>query len=135
MISRIINFLRPSPPPAPQPAAPTRPRPLYIYDEEFEETILRSEKLAVVDFWADWCEPCHAMAATVQFLTEDYQGQIVVAKLDVEENPLTPARYNVMGLPTLIFFHNGEEVDRVVGITDITELSERVEKIRIQNKE
>jgi thioredoxin 1 len=135
MISKLINFLRPSPPPAPRPVAPSRPRPLYITDEEFDEVILGSDKLAIVDFWADWCEPCHVMAAAVQILTEEYDGQIVVAKLDVDVNPTIPARYNVMGLPTLIFFRNGEEVDRVVGIINIAELSERVEKISLNSEE
>ena len=98
--------------------ATAKARPIHVTDADFDERILGSEQLAVVDFWADWCGPCHQMSP-----------RIVVAKLDVDENPITPARYNILGIPTVIFFRNGEAVDRHTGVLTIDGLSERVEKI------
>lgn len=111
-----------------QPAA-VKARPLHVTDADFESVILGSQQLAVVDFWADWCGPCHQMSPHIGFLAEEYAGRVVVAKLDVDENPTTPARYNILGIPTVIFFLNGEAVDRHTGVLTIDGLSERVEKL------
>lgn len=129
MFTKLIQRFRPVQAPLPRPAAPPKPRPIHVNDDDFEKVILGSDKLAVVDFWAEWCEPCHLMAATIQFLAEDYAGQLIVAKLNVEENPVTPARYNLLGIPTLIFFRNGEEVDRHTGIVSIEQLGRQVEEL------
>ena len=109
--------------------ATAKARPIHVTDADFDERILGSEQLAVVDFWADWCGPCHQMSPHIGFLAEEYAGRIVVAKLDVDENPITPARYDILGIPTVIFFRNGEAVDRHTGVLTIDGLSERVEKI------
>ncbi len=132
MLTKLTQLFRPKQAPAAQapsaqPAAAPRPRPIRVDDADFDEIILGSDKLAVVDFWADWCEPCHVMAATVQFLAEDFDERVVVAKLDVEENATIPERYTLLGVPTLIFFRNGAEIDRHTGIISIGQLSERVE--------
>lgn len=113
----------------PTPSAPAKPRPVHVSDEEFDRVILGSDRLAVVDFWADWCGPCHLMAPHMDFLAEDYGERILVAKLDVDENPTTPARYNIMGIPTVIFFQDGQVVDRHTGVLTVDQLSERVEKL------
>ena len=115
-------------------APPTQPRadkarPLHVTDADFDSVIMGSEQLAVVDFWADWCGPCHRMSPHIGFLAEEYAGRVVVAKLDVDENPTIPARYNILGIPTVIFFQNGQVVDRHTGVLTIDGLSERVEKI------
>lgn len=112
----------------PQPRS-VKARPLHVTDDDFDARVLGSEKLAVVDFWADWCGPCHQMSPHIGFLAEEYGERIVVAKLDVDENPTTPARYNILGIPTVIFFQNGEVVDRHTGVLTIDGLSERVDKL------
>ena len=117
----------PTVPPEDRPANPGRPLPIDLTDADFTSVILQSDKLAVVDFWADWCEPCHVMSAWVGFLATEFQGQVLVAALDVDENPDTPNQYNIMGLPTLLFLRNGAEVDRVVGVTNYQELKQKVE--------
>ncbi|MBX3051405.1 MAG: thioredoxin [Caldilineaceae bacterium] len=118
-----------TPRPATSQPAVAKARPVHVTDADFDERILGSEQLAVVDFWADWCGPCHQMSPHIGFLAEEYASRIVVAKLDVDENPTIPARYNILGIPTVIFFRNGEAVDRHTGVLTIDGLSERVEKL------
>lgn len=116
--------------PAPAPAEPTtdnRPAPLEVTDADFTELVLNCNKLTVVDFWADWCQPCEIMSAYINFLAADCAERIVVAALDVDVNPQTSETYGIQGLPTVIFFHNGQEVDRVVGVVGYPELRQRVE--------
>lgn len=122
--------LHTAPPTLPPEARPThsdRPLPVDVTDADFATVVLTSDKLAVIDFWADWCEPCHVMSAWVGLLASEFQGQVLVAALDVDENPATPSQYNVMGLPTLLFLRDGIEVDRVVGVTSYQELKQKVE--------
>jgi thioredoxin 1 len=117
----------PTVPPEDRPVHSDRPLPIDVTDADFTSVVLQSDKLVVVDFWADWCEPCQVMSAWVGFLATEFQGQILVAALDVDENPDTPSQYNIMGLPTLLFLRNGAEVDRVVGVTNYQELKQKVE--------
>ncbi|MEZ4836519.1 MAG: thioredoxin [Caldilineaceae bacterium] len=137
MFNKLLARFRAKPAPLPttesaSSAAP-RPRPLHVTDEDFDSVVLGSDKLTVVDFWAEWCQPCHVMAASIQFLAEDYDGRVLVAKVDVDENPSTAERYNLMGIPTVIIFRNGEEIDRHTGIANIQQLSAWIE--RLMNEE
>ena len=109
-------------------ADPNRPKPIHISDAEFEEVILKSDKLAIVDLWAEWCAPCHMIAPTIEDLAVEYDGKMVVAKLDVDHNPITPGRYGIMGIPTVLFFKNGQEVDRIVGAQGYPAFANKVEK-------
>src|SRR5689334_14157941 len=88
-----------SPPPTlpleDRPASTPRFAPIDVTDASFAELVLQSDKLAVVDFWADWCAPCDVMAAYVGFLAAEYQARILVAALDTEENPATPEQYAI----------------------------------------
>ncbi|NOZ71546.1 MAG: thioredoxin [Chloroflexi bacterium] len=112
----------------PQTDDPNRPKPIHISDAEFEEKILKADKLAIVDLWAEWCGPCHVIAPTIEDLAVEYDGRVVVAKLDVDHNPVTPGRYGIMGIPTVLFFKDGKEVDRVVGAQGYPAFASRIER-------
>ena len=103
--------------------------PLHVNDEDFEEKILKADKPAVVDFWSEYCSPCHVMAYVMEDLAGEFEGRAVVAKLQVDENPDTPGKYNIMGVPTMIFFRDGIEVDRAVGVTTFGNMKERLEAL------
>jgi len=104
-------------------------KPIHVSDGDFQAIILDSDKLAVVDFWADWCGPCHRMAPNIDHLAEDFAGRVVVAKLDVDANRQTASQYKLMGIPTVIFFKNGKEVDRMVGVASLGKLTKKVEAL------
>jgi thioredoxin 1 len=89
---------------------------IEVNDSNFESEVLKSSRPVLVDFWAAWCGPCRAIAPTVEAIAEQYQGKADVAKPNVDENGITPASYGVRGIPTLILFKDGKEVDRAVGV-------------------
>jgi thioredoxin 1 len=89
--------------------------PLHVSDSEFGKTVLESQAPVLVDFWAAWCGPCRMIAPFVEEIANDYAGKAVVAKMDTDANPQTPMKYGIMGIPTLIIFKGGQEVDRIVG--------------------
>lgn len=103
--------------------------PIHVTDGDFAQVILQSDKPAVVDLWADWCGPCHMIAPAVEQLANAYEGRAVIAKLNVDENPNVPGRYGIMGIPTLLYFKNGKEVDRQVGVTNFTSLAAKLERL------
>jgi len=82
----------------------------------FEQEVLQSEIPVMVDFWAPWCVPCRIIAPLVERLAEQYAGRLKVAKLNVDENHELAIRYQVMSIPTLIFFKNGQVIDRIIGV-------------------
>jgi thioredoxin 1 len=89
-------------------------KPVEVTDKTFDETI-RNNQLVVVDCWAPWCGPCQMVAPIIEELAKQYAGKVLFGKLNVDENPLIAMRYGIMGIPTLLFFKNGELVDRIVG--------------------
>ncbi len=103
--------------------------PIHVTDADFEEVILKSDLPAVVDLWADWCGPCHMIAPSVSQLAAAYDGRAIIAKLNVDENPNVPGRYGIMGIPTLLYFKGGKEVDRQVGVTGYASLANKLEKL------
>lgn len=107
---------------------PDRPQPIHVTDADFNEVIMQSDKLALVDLWAEWCGPCHMLAPTIEDLAAAYDGQIIVAKLDVDNNPVTPGGFGIMGIPTVLFIKDGKEVDRIVGIQGYAAFASRIEK-------
>lgn len=84
-------------------------------DDQFETDVLKSDKPVLVDFWAEWCTPCHMIAPFVKQIADEQQNVLRVAKLDIDENPITPGRYGIMSIPTLMLFKNGEAVARITG--------------------
>jgi thioredoxin 1 len=87
-----------------------------ISDATFQEEVESNDGLTIVDFWAEWCGPCRMVAPVVEELANEYGDQgLKVAKLDVDQNPQTSARYGIRSIPTILFFKGGEVVDRVVG--------------------
>lgn len=90
-------------------------KPLVVNDDDFETQVLSADKPVLVDFWAEWCGPCHMIAPSVQEIADEQEKVLTVAKMDIDENPMTPGRYGVMGIPTLMLFKDGEIVARIVG--------------------
>lgn len=85
-----------------------------VTDANFEQ-MLQGDTPVLVDFWATWCGPCHMMAPVLEELSSDREGQLTVAKLDVDENPTTASKYGIMSIPTMIVFKNGEPIKQLVG--------------------
>lgn len=116
------------PRPQEEPARSTRPAgPVTVTDATFDEFVRSG--VALVDFWADWCGPCHMIAPAVEMLAHEYAGRVKVGKLNVDRNPRTPARFNVQGIPTLIIFRDGRPVDRIVGVHSLPALRRRLEAV------
>lgn len=101
---------------------------LNITDKSFELEVLKSDIPVLVDFWATWCAPCRAIAPIIEEMAETYAGKIKVAKMDVDENPSTPGKYGVRGIPTLILFKKGEVIDQVVGAVPKNQIKGFIEK-------
>jgi thioredoxin 1 len=99
-----------------------------VSDSSFEKEVLQSEKPVLVDFWAEWCPPCRMLAPTVEAVAEQYADSADVVKLNVDENPSTAGAYGIKGIPTLILFREGKEVERVVGAISKESISRIVEK-------
>ena len=88
---------------------------LEVTDGNFDQTVLKSDQPVMVDFWATWCGPCKTLAPVVDEVAAAYQGKVKVAKMDVDASPVTPQRYGVRGIPTLLIFKNGQVLDQMVG--------------------
>lgn len=102
---------------------------IHLTDQDFAAEALQADMPVLVDFWADWCRPCHALAPTIEALAEEYQGRIKVAKLDVDANPETPGNYGIMGIPTVILFRDGNVVERFVGVKPKEEFVRAIESV------
>ena len=89
---------------------------LIINDNNFEQEVLKSESLTLVDFWAEWCGPCKMIGPALEEISEEMKNDIRITKLNIDENPSTPQQYGVRGIPTLLLFKNGEVVDKQVGV-------------------
>jgi len=87
-----------------------------LTDDNFDKEVLQSDKPVLVDFWAEWCQPCHMIAPTVEELANDYDGKVKVGKMDIDSNQNTPSKYQIMSIPSLLIYKNGEVVERMVGV-------------------
>ncbi|MGD0155745.1 MAG: thioredoxin [Terracidiphilus sp.] len=100
-----------------------------VNDATFDQEVLRSEQPVLVDFWAVWCGPCKAIAPIVDGVAQAYAGKLKVVKVNVDQNGATPSRYNVRGIPTLLFFKGGKIADQVVGYVPSDVIEEKVKKL------
>ena len=100
-----------------------------VTDEQFEADVLQSDKPVLVDFWAEWCQPCKMIAPIVEELAGEFDGKIKFAKMDVDSNPKTPMNYGIRGIPTLIIFQGGEAIDQLVGALPKATLKKRLETV------
>ncbi len=87
----------------------------HVSDDSFDSEVLKSSLPVLIDFWAPWCGPCRAVAPIVNELAGEYAGKLKIVKMNVDDNPRTPARYGVRGIPNLILFKNGEVQQQIVG--------------------
>ena len=103
-------------------------KPLAINDADFEAEVLEADVPVLVDFWAEWCGPCKALAPDLDELAEEYDGRIKIVKIDTEENLDVMIKYGVRGLPTLLVFKGGEQVELISGAPRKKELKASLEK-------
>ncbi|AUC82592.1 MULTISPECIES: thioredoxin [Lacinutrix] len=102
---------------------------LEITDANFEETVLKSDKPVVVDFWAAWCGPCRMVGPIIDQISDEYEGKAIVGKLDVDANQEFAAKYGVRNIPTVLVFQNGEVVGRQVGVAPKTAYAEAIDAL------
>ncbi|WP_456387224.1 thioredoxin [Desulfolithobacter sp.] len=88
---------------------------VHVSDGEFDSKVLQNELPTLVDFWAPWCGPCKAIGPVIDELAAEYEGQVQIAKMNVDDNPATPGKYGIRAIPTLILFKGGEVVDQITG--------------------
>ena len=95
----------------------------YVSDASFDEEVIKSAQPVLVDYWAEWCGPCRMIAPILDEVSKDYNGRLTVAKLNVDENQATPAKYGIRGIPTLMLFKNGAVVGTKVGALSKSQLT------------
>jgi thioredoxin 1 len=103
-------------------------KPIYVKDANFKETVLGSKKPVLVDFYADWCGPCRMVAPILEQIAGELGETATIAKLNVDENPMTSREYMVMSIPTMILFKDGKIVDKLVGLRPANVLLETIKK-------
>ncbi|MBT5108932.1 MAG: thioredoxin TrxA [Rhodospirillaceae bacterium] len=100
-----------------------------VSDDDFDTSVLQSSAPVLVDFWAEWCGPCKMIAPALEELAGDLNGRLTVAKLNIDDNPQTPAKYGVRGIPTLILFKDGQVAATKVGALPKSQLAQWVESV------
>ncbi|MDH5510142.1 MAG: thioredoxin [Nitrospinota bacterium] len=99
-----------------------------ITDGDFEQSVLKADKLTIVDFWAEWCAPCRMIAPTLEELAGEYPDNLSIGKLNVDENAQTATKYGIRSIPTLLFFKDGSVLKQVVGVRSKAELKQVIDQ-------
>ncbi len=103
--------------------------PLVLSDNSFESEVIKSDKPVMVDFWATWCAPCRMIAPVVEEMAKEFEGKAKVCKIDVDANPNVASRFGIMSIPSILFFKNGEVVDKIVGAVPKKQLVDKLENV------
>jgi thioredoxin 1 len=102
---------------------------IEIDDSSFDDEILQADKPAMVDFWAPWCGPCKAIGPVIEDLAGTYGDQVKFTKCNVDDNPVTPGKFGIKAIPTLIFFKDGKVVDQITGMVAKSKLEDSLKKV------
>jgi thioredoxin 2 len=108
---------------------PLDARPVTVADATFSTEVEQSPLPVLLDLWADWCAPCRVIAPMIDELAAEMAGRVRVAKLNIDENPVTARRFNVRGVPTLLVLKQGKELDRIVGVQPKSEIARRLQQV------
>lgn len=100
-----------------------------VNDNNFEELVIKSEKPSVVDFWATWCGPCRMLSPVIDSMAEKFAGKVNISKCNVDESTDIPVKYGIRNIPTILFFKNGELVDRLVGAVPQNEIEAKINSL------
>ena len=100
---------------------------LEFTDANFQETVLDSDKLSVIDFWAEWCGPCRAIGPTIEELSKEYDGKVNIGKVNVDTNPNVAMQYGITSIPAILFIKNGQVVDKLVGAQPKSNFVKKIE--------
>jgi thioredoxin 1 len=104
-------------------------KPLKVDSQSWDQEVLKGKDLVMVDFWAVWCGPCRVIAPVVDELAQEYEGRLRVLKLNTDENPDVASRYQIMGIPTLLFFKDGKPVDKIVGAAAKKQFKDKIDSL------
>ena len=103
---------------------------LELTDVNFKEKVLDSDKLSVIDFWAEWCGPCRAIGPVIEELAKEYEGKVKIGKINVDHNPQVSMNYGITSIPAILFVKNGEVVDKMVGAQPKSNFVKKIEALK-----
>lgn len=102
---------------------------LHVSTQDFDQEIGNAQGVSLVDFWAEWCGPCKMIAPVVDQVAEQYNGKVKVAKVNIDESAELATKFNIMSIPTIVFFKDGQTVDKITGVTSLEVLAQKIEEL------